>query len=357
MKQEQDFDSLRLHIVSNILELQKRDAACGAINTAFMNIGFESSNTFKALISKIAKTQLGDVAKTLNEAKKVTDELLYKNVAFNNKRVFFYGLSNDVLNRLFKALTEKNEYFDYNSENNKFNYEMIDHDRVETSLIIDKDEDFKIIYLRSGRNRTETRHPKNKEHLFADDEYGEVIDVIIKVQYVMNAFDFFAFDFKNNHLIIGLDLDDVFPTAETNKAQGNYIRDLTKLGHLQSTKAENLRNCVAHLEHEKEGRVLNHSFMTADRGFNHAGNSITSNQDIRNDDFHKDGISGKDADFYGIKKLFPLNNDEKAILTVRMTYKEYKKANARINSAVIDSVTSYEGLKFSIRKILQHNHN
>ncbi|MCL6245834.1 hypothetical protein M5F04_14960 [Acinetobacter sp. ANC 7200] len=358
MNQEQDenLDALRLDIIFKIIELKKRGATCGDINTEFMNIGFDSSNTFKSLISKISKIESGDVKKTLLNAQKVINNFIYKSVAFNNKRTFFYDIPAENLLRLFNALQEENEFFDFKGRQQNFDYEIVNHDKVETGMILDGDDDFKVIYLKSGRNRIETKHPKNKEHLFAD-EFGEVIDVIIKVQYVMNAFDFLVFDFKNNILVLGLDLDAIFPIAETNKSQGNYARDLRKLANVQSLKPKNLRNCVANLEAEKEGSVLNHSFMTADRGFNHAGNSITTNQDIRNDEFHQDGIKGKNADFYGIKKLFPLINDEKMILTVRMTYREYTKPNAAIYSAILDEITSYNGLKSAVRKIIEHNYN
>ncbi|GAB03228.1 hypothetical protein [Acinetobacter sp. NBRC 100985] len=322
-----------------------------------MSIGFDSSNTFKAFISKVAKADSGDVKKTLLDVKKIVDTLIFKNVAFTNKRVFFYDIPKENLSKIFDSLQKNNEYFLKGENSTSFNYNLIDHDHVETSLVLsDEDTSFKVIYLKSGRNRPDIIHPKNKEHLFGG-EFGDIIDITLKVQYVMNAFDFFAFDFKNNILVVGMDLDGIFPTAETNKSQGNYVRDLRKLANLQSLKAKNLRNCVANLEFEKIGSVLNHSFMTADRGFNHAGNSITSNQDIRNDDFHKDGIKDKEADFYGIKKLFPLENDEKVVLTVRMTFRDYKLPNASIYSALIDNVTSYNGLKYAIRKVIEHNHN
>lgn len=357
MVQGVDFENIRTDIISKILELQKRGSGCADLNTGFMNIGLDSSNTFKALISKIARTNSGDVEKTLLQAKDVVDTLIYKSAAFTSKRVFFYDVPEEKLSIIYKALQGENEYFLQGENNKNFNYELIDHDKVETSLFLgDKDETFKIVYLKNGRNRLDVIHPKNKEHLFAD-EYGDVIDVTLKVQYVMNAFDFLAFDFQNNVLGIGLDLDDIFPTVETNKSQGNYSRDLRKLASLQNFKPRNLRNCVFNLEHEEIGSVLNHSFMTADRGFNHAGNSITTNQDIRKDDFHRDGIKGKEADFYGIKKLFSLDNDEKVVVTIRMTFREYKKLNASIYSALIENATSYNGLKYAIRKVIEHNHN
>lgn len=357
MGKEVDLESIRKDIISKIKELQTRGSGCADLNTGFMNIGFDSSNTFKALTSKIARTESGDVEKTLLDAKKVVDALIYKSAAFTNKRVFFYDMSEEILLKLFTSLQKENEYFLKGASSSSFNYDLIEHDLVETSLVLsDKDENFKIIYLKSGRNRPDIIHPKNKEHLFGG-EFGDIIDITLKVQYVMNAFDFFAFDFKNNILVIGMDLDDIFPSAETNKSQGNYVRDLRKLANLQSLKAKNLRNCVSNLEFEELGSVLNHSFMTADRGFNHAGNSITTNQDIRKDEFHKDGIKGKEADFYGITKLFPLDNEEKVVLTVRMTFRDYKLPNPSIHSALIENATSYTGLKYAIRKVIEHNHN
>jgi len=173
----------------------------------------------------------------------------------------------------------------------------------------------------------------------------------------MNAYDFIAFDLNNEHLIIGGDLNEIFPRQETEKAIEKIQIAIRKLGKLSDLKKNNLRNCVENLEKEESGDVLDHAFITADGGYNHAGKSITSGQDVRKDNFHADGIKGKEADYYGIVKAYTLQNEEKVIVKIKMTFRDYKKVNVPIRFAVLDGIQTFNGLKFSIRKVIQHNHN
>lgn len=63
MGKEVNLDDIRKDIISKIIELKNRGSGCADLNSSFMNIGFDSSNTFKAFISKIARTDSGDVEK------------------------------------------------------------------------------------------------------------------------------------------------------------------------------------------------------------------------------------------------------------------------------------------------------
>lgn len=82
---------------------------------------------------------------------------------------------------------------------------------------------------------------------------------------------------------------------------------------------------------------------------------------MRKDGFHQDGIKGKEADYYGIVKAYdPINGekDEKVIITIRLTYKEYKSENDfPIRFAVFNGIRTLNGLKYAINKVLEHNHN
>lgn len=355
MNQEQDLDQLRLEIVKKIENLQKREASCGELNSEFIKLGFESTNAFKHLIARVRKTDSGDVKKTLLGAKQAVDKLLLKHVAFNNKRTYFYDVSTNNLKKIYENIQKENQFFLLGESHKNFNYDEIDHEKIETSLILD-DNDFKVVYLKTGRNRVETRFIADGADLF-EQEHGKVVEVRIKVQYEMNAFDFIAFDFKNEKLIIGADLDKLFPKPETEKAIDRLQIAVRKLAGLQELKNRNLRNCVENLELEESGIVLNHAFMTAEGGYNHAGNSITNKQDVRKDDFHADGIKDKEADYYGIIKAYELSDEETVVITIRMTFRDYKKLNLPIRFAILDGVTSLNGLKFAIRKVIEHNHN
>ncbi|MRT39533.1 hypothetical protein GJV03_20450 [Acinetobacter sp. RIT698] len=352
-----NLDELKKEIIYKIRELQTRGASCGELNSEFIKLGFKSTNAFKYLISKVDKLDSGNVEKTLFDIKDAVEKLLFKNVAFNDKRVHFYKVSRENLEKIYKFLQKQNEFFLLGESSKEFNYDLLENDLVIETGVVLNETDFKIIYVKKLRNRFENKLAPEKIDSFNENDYGQVMEVKIKVKYEMNAFDFFAFDFKNEHLILGADLNKLFPKPETEKAIDGLLKITKKIINDADLKNNDLRNCVENLEKEKEGIVLNHAFMTAEGGYNHAGNSITSKQDVRNDEYYADGIKNKEADFYGIYKAYELPNDERVVLIVRMTYKDHQKTNVPIRFAVIDGATSFTGLKFALRKVIDHNHN
>lgn len=356
---EDDLNDLRKDIVFKLKELKRRGALCGSINARFQQVGFDSSNTYKALIAKINNLESGDVQKQLQNASTVVNQELLKHVQFYNKRAYFYSLSKLNLEKLFNTLISDKTLF-IQGEKDYINYELYEGDKPEVGLVVEND-DFKIIYLRSVRNRQETQRIDEKIPKILDDENEKIIRLTKVVQYAMNAYDFVAFDLKNECLILGADLTSVFPNSETEKASGVTLTSLRRLSGIAEIPSKNLRNCVENFEKEDIGDVLDHAFITADGGYNHAGKSLTKGQDVRKDGFHKDGIQGKEADYYGVVKAYtPINGekDEKVIITIRLTYKEYKnKSSLPIRFAVLNGIRTIEGLKYSIRKVLEHNHN
>lgn len=349
-------EDLRKDIVFKINELKRRGALCSELNISFTNTGFSNFNTFKSLVSKINKLESGDVKKQLNDAQKVVDKVLSDHIKFNNKRAYFYSVPAKYLTNIFTFLQSQNEFFLLGESSNHLNYELLDHKNIETCFTLD-DNDFKVIYLKSIRNRKDNIRIPNEIHLIESLEDEKIIDLIKVVQYEMNAFDFIAFDFKNESLILGADLNQIFSRQESEKAIDKIQISLRKLAKLPDLSKINLRNCVENFEKEEVGDVLDHAFITAEGGYNHAGKTITNGQDVRKDNFHADGIKGKEADYYGIAKSYQLQNSEKVVIRIRMTFRDYKKSNVPIRFAVLDGIKSFEGLKFSIRKVLQHNHN
>jgi hypothetical protein len=353
---EENIEILRASTLFKVELLKRRGALCGELNTKFANIGFDNSNTFKSLSSKIKRLESGDVEKQLKLAHQVVDKQLNDHIQFTNKRVYFYSLSAVDLNKVLTLLQKPNEYFILGETNTSFNYEELTHDSIETSLILG-DDDFKVIYLKSARNRRENVRIQDEIPKIKTVENEEIIDLIKVIQYSMNAYDFIALDFKNEHLILGADLNGIFPRQETEKAIDKIQIAIRKLAKLSDLQKNNLRNCVENLENEEGGDVLDHAFITADGGYNHAGKSLTSGQDVRKDNFHSDGIKGKEADYYGIVKAYSLQNEEKVIISIKMTFRDYKKVNVPIRFAILDGIQTFDGLKFSIRKVIQHNHN
>lgn len=353
---QENIDTLKDSILFKIDLLKRRGALCGELNTKFTNIGFDNSNTFKSLSSKIKNLESGDVKKQLDQAHQVVDKQLNDHIKFNNKRAYFYQLPIVDLNKIFTLLQQPNEFFLLGETSTSFNYEKLNHNLIETSLVVG-DNDFKVIYLKSARNRRDNIRIQAEIPKIDPVENEEIIDLIKVVQFSMNAYDFIAFDFKNEHLILGADLNGIFPRQETEKSIEKIQISIRKLAKLADLKKNNLRNCVENLEKEESGDVLDHAFITADGGYNHAGKSLTSGQDVRKDNFHSDGIKGKEADYYGIVKAYQLPKEEKVIINIKMTFRDYQKVDVPIRFAVLNGIQTLDGLKFSIRKVIEHNHN
>lgn len=353
---QDDIDALKKDILFKIDLLKRRGTLCAEINTKFTSMGFSNSNTFKALSAKIKNLDSGDVKKQLIQVQEALDKQLADHIKFTNKRAYFYALPKAELEKIFSLLQQPNDFFLLGENNTSFNLDEITHDSIETSLIVE-DNDFKVVYLKNARNRRDNIRITGEISKIKSVENEEIIDLIKVIQYSMNAYDFIAFDLNNEHLIIGGDLNEIFPRQETEKAIEKIQIAIRKLGKLSDLKKNNLRNCVENLEKEETGDVLDHAFITADGGYNHAGKSITSGQDVRKDNFHADGIKGKEADYYGIVKAYTLQNEEKVIVKIKMTFRDYKKVNVPIRFAVLDGIQTFNGLKFSIRKVIQHNHN
>jgi hypothetical protein len=360
ISQEDDLNDLRKDIIFKLQELKRRGALCGSLNALFQQVGFDSSNTYKALIAKVNKLESGDVQKQLQATATIVNQELLKHVQFYNKRAYFYSVSRSNLETLFKSLKNDNSLFK-KGKDEYVEYNLSEDESIQTSLVVDTN-DFKIIYLKSLRNRQETKRIDDKIPSIVEDENEKIIRLTKVVQYPMNAYDFVAFDLKNECLILGADLTSVFPKSETEKSIGNVLTNLRKLSRSVEipSKSKDLRNCVENFEKEEIGDVLDHAFVTADGGYNHAGKSLTKGQDVRKDGFHKDGIEGKEADYYGVVKAYTPSNgekDEKVIISIRLTYKEFKdKSSLPIRYAIFNGVRTLNGLTYSIRKVLEHNH-
>lgn len=357
---QNNFNDLREDIIFKIQLLKKRGYLCSELSPKLVSIGYDSSTKYTSIISKIRKLESGDVKKTLLLTQKLINDVLQRHAGLANKRLYFYNLSSENLKKIYSKLidpTNLTDFFIVGETNQDFDYTPAEHDKIETSFFKDVNDTLKVFYLKSGRNRRENIQATDKVHLFSDEQDGEVINVIKVVQYRLNAFDFIALDFKSNILVIGTDLSKIFPREETNKIEEKLKNIVRKIGGLNILDLNNLRNCVENLEHEEGGDVLNHAFMTADGGFNNASNSITSRQDVRKDKYYSDGIKDKEADYYGIVKSYELSEEETVTLTLRLTFRDYKKLGVPIRYAIIDGVTSFSGLQFCIDKIAKHNHN
>lgn len=349
-KQDQCIEDLKISVVANILELQKRGTLFGKLNAIFQKADFQSTNSTKNLIKRVEMLQLGDVIKQLTKLNNLLSKELERSIRYENKQVYFFDLAKDELTNVLNSLKLLKNI----SIKDKPKFEIYSKDET--------DQEFKVIYLKSSRSRLETIEIQDddiKRAATAPNE--ELVKLTKQVAYAMDAYDFIAFDFKKNKLILGADLIRTFKLQETDVIISQIIREIEKANNL-NLEVANLRNCVSNFEAEKTGKdnLLSISLMTANGGYNHSGKASTAGQDMRDDIFYTEGLKASDADSYRVQKLYDISDsqhEEKVIITLGLTFKEYNLANVKARFAILDNVQTLSGLKFAVRKVIEHNHN
>jgi hypothetical protein len=350
-KQEQCIDDLKISVTANILELQKRGTLFGKLNAIFQKADFQSTNSTQNLIKRVEMLQLGDVIKQLTKVNDLLSKELERSIRYENKQVYLFSLAKDELTNIFNSLKVMK------------NISINDKPKFEVYLTDERDQEFKIIYLKSLRNRFENIEISDddiKRSATAPNE--ELIKLTKQVAYSMDAYDFLAFDLKKDKLILGGDLIRTFKLQPTDVIVSQITKEIEKLNNLH-LEVSNLRNCVSNFEAEKTGKdnLLSIGLMTANGGYNHSGKASTTGQDMRDDIFYQEGIKASDADSYRVKKLYDISDsehEEKISITLGLTYREYNMIpEVKARFAILDDIQTLSGLKFAIRKVIQHNHN
>lgn len=337
-------------ICSKITLLKKRRFSFPDFNTKITTIGLTSSNGFDSICKKIQ--DISESLSTINTILSAIDlyatECLTWHSAFYNKRLTFYSASNIDLQKLDKALSIGKKYRPLDSLSG-LNEEPISIGENDLSS------DLKIFYLCSKRSYFTKEHIKGSDidHSILD-EYTSLISMIQVLRHDLVATDFIAIDKKNNLLIIGIDLVNVFPESQTNKAEYHLFNLVTKTISHSSLIKKNFRNSVTLMETEALGLVLGHSFSSTGGVFHYSGKT-SALRDIRLDPFFMNGSSVQNLDFFWIRKAY-LYNSAHYVLSLGLSQRDYNKPTLiPVSHVIMDQVTDPSTFFSCLNKIIEHS--
>ena len=168
------------------------------------------------------------------------------------------------------------------------------------------------------------------------------------------ATDFIAIDKKNDLVIIGIDLTNLFPESQTNKAEYHLVNLVTTTIPLSSLTKKNFRNSVTLIETEPMSLVLGHSFSSTGGVFHYSGKT-SALRDIRLDPFFMNGSSVQSLDFFWIKKAYQYNNAH-YVISLGLTQRDYNKpVLIPVSHVIIDLVTDPLIFTSCLNKIIEHS--
>lgn len=337
-------------ICSKIMLLKKRRFSFPNFNTKVSTLGLTSSNGFDTICKKIQ--ELSNSLSTLNTILSAIDayatECLKWHSAFYNKRLTFYSTSKIDLQKLDITLSSGKSYSPLNSLSGLSELPILVGEENISS-------DLKVFYLSSKRSYFTKEHVKGSDidnNIL--DEYTSLISMIQVLRHDLIATDFIAIDKKNDLLIIGIDLVNVFPESQTNKAEYHLFNIVTKTIPHSSLIKKNFRRSVTLMETETMGLVLGHSFSSTGGVFHYSGKT-SSLRDIRLDPFFMNGSSAHNLDFFWIRKAYPYNTAH-YVISLGLSQRDYNKPTLiPVSHVIMDLVT--EPLIFSscLNKIIEHS--
>ncbi|WP_019519513.1 hypothetical protein [Faucicola boevrei] len=356
-KDKYTLDKKREILASNIRQLKVRKFPFDDLNSIAKKAGLSSSVGSEAVAQKIEKLEGKDASKIITGMFEKIENLLEYNTALASKRIYLYEVPIDELKEiknLFDTHSLFNSKFKLGDES-LFDYSLPNNNDRYSSKIYKASDTLFLYYIKGFRSYVEKVHSPSlmaKAQNIEDD--GEVIDVLKVVKHNVTIFDFVAIDLKNNCLIYGLDLDNgKFIKAELDKAYGK-ISDIFKNSFSKfNLKPINLRPCIAKMEKELNGKVTKHGFATDDGSYSYTGGSSTQKLDARQDKFYDEGIKNVSPDYFGIRKIYSLENKDNPIIAIEMGYREYRSsATSEIRYAILYNLTKFESLQFCIDKII-----
>lgn len=337
-------------ICSKITLLKKRRFSFPDFNTKITSLGLTSSNGFDSICKKIQdiSESLANINTILSSIDLYATECLKWHSAFYNKRLTFYTASNIDLQTLDTALSLGKVYVPLNSLSGL----------TEEPISIGEDDissDLKVFYLCSKRSYFTKEHVKGSDidHSIVD-EYTSLISMIQVLRHDLVATDFIAIDKKNNLLIIGIDLANLFPESQTNKAEYHLFNLITKTIPQSSLVKKNFRNSVTLMEKEALGLVLGHSFSSTGGVFHYSGKT-SALRDIRLDPFFMNGSSVQNLDFFWVRKAYSYNNLH-YVLSLGLSQRDYNKPTLiPVSHVIMDQVTDSAIFSSCINKIIEHS--
>lgn len=337
-------------ICSKITLLKKRRFSFPNFNAKVSTLGLTSSNGFDSVCKKIQ--DISESSTTINTVLSAIDgyatQCLKWHSAFYNKRLTFYSVPSIDLQKLDAALSIGTVYTPLDSLSGLAE-EPIPCGEEDIST------DLKVFYLCSKRSYFTKEHVKDSDIDSSNlDEYTSLISMIQVLRHDLIATDFIAIDKKNNLLIIGIDLTNVFPESQTNKAEYHLLNLVkTKISHSSLVKKD-FRNSVTLMETEALGLVLGHSFSSTGGVFHYSGKT-SALRDIRQDPFFMNGSSVQNLDFFWIKKAYLYNNAH-YVVSLGLSQRDYNKPILiPVSHVIMDLVTDSATFTSCLNKIIEHS--
>lgn len=337
-------------LCSKITLLKKRRFSFPDFNTQVTSLGLTASNGFDSICKKIQdiSESLPNVSAILSTIDLYATDCLKWHSAFYNKRLTFYSTSSIDLQNLDAALSIGKPYSPIDS------LSELTEDPVSIGEN-DISSDLKLFYLCSKRSYFTKEHIKGSdtEHSTLD-EYTSLISMIQVLRHDLVATDFIAIDKKNNLLIIGIDLVNVFPESQTNKAEYHLLNLVTKTIPHSSLTKKNFRNSVTLMETETLGLVLGHSFSSTGGVFHYSGKT-SALRDIRLDPFFTKGSSVQNLDFFWIRKAYSYNSAY-YVVSLGLSQRDYNKPTLiPVSHVIMDRVMDSSTFSSCLNKIIEHS--
>lgn len=337
-------------ICSKIILLKKRRFSFPDFNTKITALGLTSSNGFDSICKKIQEISesLSTVSTILSAIDSYATECLKWHSAFYNKRLTFYKASNSDLKKLDVTLSLGKSYAPLDSLSAL----------TEEPISIGEDDlsnDLKVFYLCSKRSYFTKEHIKGSDTDHSTvDEYTSLISMIQVLRHDLVATDFIAIDKKNDLLIIGVDLVNLFPESQTNKAEYHLFNLVTKTIQHSSLVKKDFRNSVTLMEKESLGLVLGHSFSSTGGVFHYSGKT-SALRDIRLDPFFMNGSSVQNLDFFWVRKAYSYNSMY-YVLSLGLSQRDYNKPTLiPVSHVIMDQVTNPTVFSSCLNKIIEHS--
>ncbi len=338
------------NICSKITLLKKRRFSFPNFNAKISTLGLTTSNGFDTICKKIQ--EIDESLTTFNSILSAIDlytiECLKWHSAFYNKRLTFYSTSKSNLKKLDLALSTGQDYTPLDSLSGL----------TENPISVGENNissDLKVFYLSSKRSYFTKEHVKDSDIDNSNlDEYTSLISMIQVLRHDLIATDFIAIDEKNELLIIGIDLVNVFPESQTNKAEYHIFNLITKTIPHSLLNKKNFRNSVTLMETETVGYVLGHSFSSTGGVFHYSGKT-SAIRDIRLDPFFMNGSAAHDLDFFWIRKAYPYNSMH-YVLSLGLSQRDYNKPTLiPVSHVIMDLVTYQSAFSSCLNKIIEHS--
>lgn len=337
-------------ICSKITLLKKRRFSFSDFNAKVSTLGLTSSTGFDSICKKIndISESLTSINTILTAIDGYATQCLKWHSAFHNKRLTFYSVSDVDLQKLDTALSNGKIYSPLDSLTGL---------TEEPNYVGEEDlsADLKVFYLCSKRSYFTKEHVKDSDLDQTNlDEYTSLIGMIKILRHDLVATDFIAIDKKNDLVIIGIDLTNLFPESQTNKAEYHLVNLVTTTIPLSSLTKKNFRNSVTLMETEPMGLVLGHSFSSTGGVFHYSGKT-SALRDIRLDPFFMNGSSVQSLDFFWIKKAYQYNNAH-YVISLGLTQRDYNKpVLIPVSHVIIDLVTDPLIFTSCLNKIIEHS--